>query len=385
MSDCQPVERFVDNDRVRELLINAVDRYSPTFAEEPVIRIFLDALKEAGIPYQLQRVRSERRIGPRANILVTIGPEPVELILVGHLDTVAQWHEGSHRAEISGDRLEGLGAADMKSGCAALMEALFALRESGRTLTKGLCVALVVGEEEYGDGAERLIQWRQAPLTLVAEPTELAPCTSHFGYLEARLESQGLRAHAALPEAGRNAIEAMLRWILAISEHSRVHDENRERIVVNPREIHGGEAGFTVAEKCESYIDIHLPPSIAAPRVESMIEQSRRSVIAEHPDTRLHYTREFWSAGFSCGSADPRLSPFMEAFELADLPWSPSVFRSHSDAALFHASGSLTIVCGPGKLAAAHSRDEWVSLQEVYQASRLYAAIIERVCCGPSR
>ncbi len=377
------LHQHINADRLQRLCVSAIDHYSPTYAEEPVIRVFIDALKEAAMPYRLQRVRSRRRIGPRANIVVKAGPEPTELILAGHLDTVRLWYEGTHRSEIDGDRLEGLGAADMKSGCAAMLEALFAYQDSGRPLHKGVCLALVVGEEEYGDGAERFLETERGALTIVAEPTALHPCIAHYGYLEAHLQSKGRRAHAALPEAGRNAIEAMLQWILRLSEISRAGSENGEPIVINPREIHGGEAGFVVAEQCEAYIDIHLPPAVTVAQVESMIEQSRFTALADHPETHLHYAREFWSAGFSCNNADPRLSPLENAFEQAALLWRPSVFRSHSDAALFHTSGSLTVVCGPGELSAAHSRNEWVSLSQVNDAARLYASMIDEVC-GPS-
>ena len=59
----------------------------------------------------------------------------------------------------------------------------------------------------------------------------------------------------------------------------------------------------------------------------------------------------------------------------AGLPGQPSVFRSHSDAAVFQAAGAVAVVCGPGRLEMAHSPEEQVSLDQVDQAARLYAAL----------
>jgi acetylornithine deacetylase len=379
MGDAARLSKWVDAQRLRELLVEAVDHYSPTYAEEPVIRVFRDVFREASIPYMLQRVRSPHRIGPRANIVVEIGPQPPALLLVGHVDTVMLWYEGSHRAEVKGNRLEGLGAADTKGGCAAMVEAIRALVDSKRKLRQGVCLGLVVGEEEYGDGAARLAEEIRAPLTIVAEPTQLLPCIAHNGYLEAHLVTHGVRAHAAFPERGRNAIEAMLHWVLRISETVRA-DLETEAVVVSPREIRGGDAGFVVAENCEAYLDIHLPPTGSATAVEQIIERTRGKILRGPAEYSLRYERCFWSPGFTEQGDGKAIGGLSEAFRRAGQAWAPSVFRSHSDAPRFHEAGSVTVVCGPGDLASAHSRYEWVSLHEVERAAHLYASIVETLC-----
>lgn len=380
MSRPRAVADRVDPSRLRALLVEAVDHYSPSYAEEPAIRVFRDAFRGASIPYRLQRVRSRHRIGPRANIVVAIGPQPPSLLLVAHLDTVNLWYEGTHRAEVKGNRLEGLGAADTKGGCAAMVEAVRALVDSGRRPKRGVCLGLVVGEEEYGDGAARLVDEIRAPLTIVAEPTQLRPCTAHNGYLEAHLVSNGVRAHAAFPEKGRNAIEAMLHWVLRISETLHESDPEHEPVVVSPREIRGGDAGFVVAENCEAYLDIHLPPGVSASRIEGVIERTRGEILRGPAEYGLRYERCLWSAGFVEDTDSPEIRALAEAFGRAGVAWAPTVFRSHSDAPQFHDRGSITVVCGPGDLASAHSRYEWVSLHEVERAARLYASILETVC-----
>lgn len=200
------------------LLIEAINSYSPSFAESQTVEIFSAALDQAGIAYTLQPVPWAAGDDSRANLIVQLGPSPLELLLVGHVDTIGVWHEGDHGARREGNRIYGLGAADMKGGCVALLEALMSVVSAGVDMHQGIGVALVVGEEETGDGAQELIKTVSAPLTVIGEPTALVPCIAHYGYLETRLVSSGQRAHAAVPEAGDNAINAMLAWMMHIIE-----------------------------------------------------------------------------------------------------------------------------------------------------------------------
>lgn len=371
----------IDRERLDELLFDAVDTYSPTFAEPPGTQVFASALRDADIAYILQPVLTDGGDETRANLIVQLGPVPPALLWVGHVDTIDLWHEEGHGAELEGDRLYGLGAADMKSGCAAIIEALIAVTSSGLPWRRGLCVALVVGEEQYGDGSMALLENRSvlAPLTVFGEPTNLQPCPSHFGYYELRLISKGLRAHAALPEVGANAIHAMLAWMLRILEECQ-RLPHGEQIAINPREIHGGETDFVIAESCEASVDFHLPPDITVGEIERVIRQAQETVLESHPGVQLEYEQLVWAPGFRYQEDDERLQPLYMAFEHTRLPWKPIAFRSHSDANLFQGSGTLSVVCGPGNLAVAHTRGEYVSLSEVEQAARLYAALIYEAC-----
>ncbi|HSN55251.1 MAG TPA: M20/M25/M40 family metallo-hydrolase, partial [Candidatus Sulfomarinibacteraceae bacterium] len=182
--DATALRRRIRTDRLNALLEEAVSTYSPPFAEDPATRVFARFLEEAGISYQRQPVAGGADTGgaSRANLVVRVGPQPPALLWLGHVDTVAAVDEEHASARVEEGVLHGLGSADMKSGCAAALEALRVLLASGAELHRGLCVALVVGEEEAGDGAEALAGEVSAPLAVVGEPTGLAPCLEHFGY-----------------------------------------------------------------------------------------------------------------------------------------------------------------------------------------------------------
>lgn len=364
----------VDDERLFALTERAVRVYSPSGAEGPSSAIFEQALAAANVPCARQPVGREGRY----NVVARLGPDPVELMLVGHVDTIRLLPHEALRVSREGELLRGLGAADMKGGCAAIVEAMAALASSGVSLSRGVVCALVVGEEEYGDGTVALKDEHRAPLTIIGEPTGLVPCTEHHGYLELELHARGRRAHAAVPEEGANAIEPMLRWVLGVIEKSRALGEG---VVVNVRELSGGSELFVVPDRCEAALDVHLPAHVPPEAMEQLVEDVRRSLAPARVE--LACERVCWGPGYALEEDPPHLEILRRAFAQVALPFEPRTFRSHSDASHLQAEGedaSHPVVCGPGRLEVAHARHEHVDLREVAKAARLYAAIAFEAC-----
>lgn len=366
MTAVQKIFDLVSDERMRQWLTDAVDTYSPTWAEGPALEVFEDMLNALELAYRKQAVDDERY-----NLIVEVGPQPPAIMWVGHVDTVALYDEDHRGVRIEGDELWGLGSADMKSGCVAAVEALAAVVRSAIPLKHGIRLALVVGEEEYGDGSERLIDSVTAPLVVIGEPTNLQPCTTHYGYFEVFLRSRGARAHAAVPEVGDNAIHAMLTWLMRVLEEVPSQPWASEA-ALTPRKIDGGTPLFAVAEWCEAVVDVHLPSHVDFSQVERVLELTQAATRADHAGCELEFEVAFASPGFD-NSED--LTVLEDAYIAAEIPWTPVAFRSHSDAALFHAGNMATVVCGPGQLEVAHRPDERVSLTQLGQAARLYAAM----------
>ena len=364
----------VDADGLERLAAEAVSCYSPSYAEGPAVDLFEEAILAAGLPCRRQPVPAEGAFGGRANLVVELGPGPAELLFVGHLDTIPLLSDEKLGARREGDLLHGLGAADMKAGCAAMVAAFAAVAAAGTSLERGIALGLVVGEEEYGDGAAKLLEELRAPLVVIGEPTGLVPCFAHNGYFEAHLEATGVRAHAALPDVGANAIHALLDWVRAIVGELGGLPAS-DSAAVNLREINGGESRFVIADRCTALLDVHLPPGGDRARVETALRTARDAAIAANGRARLDWRLAYWAAGYALDAADPRLAAIAPAFAACGLPCQPAVFRSHSDGSLFHAAGSAPVICGPGRLEVAHTKDDQVSCSEMLAAARLYAAL----------
>jgi len=372
MKPLAPVLDHIDPDRLLKLLWDAVAEYSPTYNEGPALDVFIAALTEANLAFERDVVGDPE--DERFNLWIQLGPDPVELVWVGHVDTVVRQDRGEIGPERDGDQLYGLGSADMKSGCAAAVEGLIALKEAGVALQRGVAVALVVGEEEYGDGAEALLpRLKDRPLVVIGEPTGLRLCNEHFGYLEMRWTTGGTQVHAALPQTGDNAIHAMLSWLQRAIEITASPDNDHVR--VNPRQILGGSPMFIVPAECEATVDFHVRPGGGLEPPQALTEAAAAVAAEAHPGCTFRHEDLFWAPGFRLEADDARIAQLRNAFELAGVELRDDAFPSHSDGSLLFHAGCPTVICGPGRLEVAHTHDEHVSIQQTVDAARLYAAM----------
>jgi acetylornithine deacetylase len=365
----EQVWNAVDPDRLQNLLLELINIYSPSGKEEDVQLYIEEFLTSAGITVERQEVEEGR-----FNLLSRFGTEPVEFYLVGHVDTVAAWDLEEFGAVEEWGVVRGLGSADMKGGCAAMLEAWLALATLPPEQRPNVGLLLVVGEEENGDGSARFLETCQPSWVVIGEPTALAPCFSHYGYLEAYLVTQGRRSHSSMPELGHNAVESMLRVLLHLGK-DRLFDRENNQIFYSIREMSSSRAGFVVPDRCETLIDLHLAPDISPAQVSEAIRNRLADAGEFVPDLDLEVSFDFSAAGYELG-ADNRLSAALdEVYPRLNLPLQQLPFRSHSDGNLFYQAGVRPLILGPGSLETAHTSEEQTSLAEVESAARIYAAL----------
>ena len=358
-----PVGEAIDAAALRRRLLELVAVYSPSGREEELCGALRNQLCAVGIAADIEPVE-----GSRGNLVVRPGTAEVELLLLGHLDTVTASDPDQCQPVEDGDRIHGLGTADMKGGCAALIEAFAAWY--GATDGDGpVMLALVVGEEENGDGTSALLETCRPGAAIVAEPTGLRPCLAHYGYVEIRLGTVGVRRHAAEASRDRNAVFGMLRVLEALT---RMFDAAHADLVFNIRDLQSSTAGFAVPDRCDAWIDLHLPPGMAPAPLVDKVEQAAREAGAG--------TVEFptLAPGYRVPDAHPLPAVLRQAFAARKHAWTPDVFRSHSDANLLWQAGCPAVVLGPGLLANAHTVDEWVDFRQVEAAANLYAETLAR-------
>lgn len=359
----------IDPERLRRTLLEMIDIYSPSGKEED-IQLYLEALfKQTGITVERQVVEEERY-----NLVARFGKDEPDFYLVGHVDTVAAWDLEEFGAVEEWGVVRGLGSADMKGGCAAMVEAWLALSTLAEAERPDVGLLLVVGEEENGDGSAKFLETRQPGWVVIGEPTSLAPCFSHFGYLEAYLITQGRRSHSSLPELGHNAVESMLRALLHLGKDPLFNRENNQ-IFYSIREMSSSRAGFVVPDRCEALIDLHLAPTISPAQVQAAIEARLASAGDFVPDLDLECSFDFAAGGYDLGEQNWLGEVLEEVYPRLNLPLQQLPFRSHSDGNLFFQAGVKPLVLGPGSLETAHTQDEQTSLAEVEAAARIYAAL----------
>jgi acetylornithine deacetylase len=349
--------------RLQRLLHRLINIYSPSGKEEEILEYLYGHLKRRSLPVVRQEVDDNRY-----NLIVAPPDTEIQLALVGHLDTVTAYDLDHYEAEQDGDLIAGLGIADMKGGCAAMVEAFVSLWEQGGACPP-VALALVVGEEEEGDGARELVRDFQFPWAVIGEPTDLVPCLSTYGYLEVQLSTKGKRIHASLSDRDRNPVVALLRLILGITMHM---DEKRPELVYNIRDLRSSHAGFVVPEFCEGWLDIHLPPSESVGDIMAELEEivARDGEVNKPVEAMLHF--DTVDSGFSLPEKGLVVERLKEIYSKRSLPWKPAPFVSHSDANQLWQAGVRTILLGPGQLKKAHAPDESASFRQICLAAEIY-------------
>ncbi len=364
------VWQAIDPGRLRRTFLDLLEIYSPSGKEEDIQLYLEELLSRAGFVVQRQEVEEERY-----NLRVTMGEGEPLLYLVGHVDTVPAWDLETFGAREDGEIIHGLGSADMKGGCAAMLEAWLAMAgalEPAERPAVGLLLA--VGEEENGDGSATFLEQCRPPWVVIGEPTGLAACFAHYGYLEAGFVTRGRRSHSSLPELGHNAVESMLRVLLLLGKDP-LFDRAQSEIVYSIREMRSSQAGFVVPDRCEAWIDLHLPPD----KDPIALQEAMRRLVAGAdrfiPGLDLELSFDFASAGYSLGTDNRAAEILRGIYPGLGLQLHQDAFRSHSDGNLFFAAGCKPIILGPGSLETAHTPDEQVHRDEISTAARIYAAL----------
>lgn len=349
--------------RLKKLLQRLVDIYSPSGKEGDVLDFLKGYLKRHNLPVIIQAVDEDRY-----NIIVAPANQEIEMAFIGHIDTVPAPDLDNYEYSEQEDLIKGLGVADMKGGCAAMLEAFLTFWEAGNSQAP-IAVCFVVGEEESGDGADKLMKSYHFPWAVIGEPTDMAPCLQSYGYLEIQLTTRGTRQHASLAKRRHNAIEVMLQTILRLTHHL---EEKYPLITYNIRDLFSSNSGFAVAERSEAWLDLHVPPGMDIGEILLDMEQVTTSKKDSLKGIEIVFRRATIAAGYQLPEKEAAVDTLKNVFKGRNLKWSADAFRSHSDANQIWASGVKPIILGPGQLEQAHSHDESISFQQICLAAEIY-------------
>jgi succinyl-diaminopimelate desuccinylase len=270
------------------------------------------------------------------------GDGPV--LLAGHLDTVPA--QGNVPGRIADGAVHGLGASDMKSGVAVMIELaragapgryLFFTREevplSESPLPAVFASGLLAGTE----------------LAVVLEPTDNELHAGCLGNLQARVTFSGVSTHSARPWTGVNAIHELVRGLHALSTLEPVDvvvDGLVYREVVSAVRVEGGIAANVIPASASVELNYRFMRDHAEERLRSFVSGGEIAILSEAP------------------SAPPALDNPLIA-RLRELVADVRPKQAWTPVAQFAAEGIDAINFGPGATAYAHKRDEQVPVENL--------------------
>ncbi|SDE10416.1 acetylornithine deacetylase [Paenibacillus sp. UNCCL117] len=326
-------------------------------------------------------VRRQQVAEGRDNVIVELktGHPDSLLLFEAHMDTVSLGSMEQPLVPVIRDgRLYGRGACDTKGSLAAMMYAFEQCARRPEGLQSDLVLCASVDEEHAFTGLLKFLEL-ELPVTaaVVGEPTELKIVVSHKGCARFAVRTGGRAAHSSVPHEGVNAIVGMAKVIGYVNDRlaptlTRLLDPLCGPATISIGTIRGGKQINIVPESCVIEVDRRIIPGEQPEQVLSEIrEELLRWCAEEGIDCTIEPLLLDWALNTPQG--DPLVLSAQKAaasLGLADGLYGETYGSNASK--LQGIRGIPSIVYGPGSIAQAHSREEWVGVRDVEQAARFY-------------
>ncbi len=327
----------------------------------------------------------------KANLIATLGSGSGGLVLSGHTDTVpyddGKWQHDPFRLTQDGQRLYGLGTADMKSFLALAIEACRELR--AEDLQEPVILLATADEETSMSGAKALVERHmpQARHAVIGEPTGLRPVRMHKGILMEAIHLQGCSGHSSDPALGNSALEAMHRVIgalLAWRDELQRHYRNPLFAIpvptLNLGHIHGGDNPNRICPECELHIDLRPLPGMELQELRGELH-CRVLETLEDSGITTRFTPLFDGIPAMDTPASTRIVQLAERLT----GHQPGAVAFGTEAPYLRQLGMDTVILGPGDIDQAHQPDEFIALDQLQPTVKLLRELVNSICINSKR
>ena len=307
--------------------------------------------------------------GRKGNNVWCMGPafdlKKPTLLLNSHIDTVkpvSGWRRDpfTPRLELNG-KLYGLGSNDAGASVVSLLQVFLQLCRTSQSYN---LLFLASCEEEVSgkDGLESVLpQLPPVAFALVGEPTEMQPAIAEKGLMVLDVTATGRSGHAARDE-GDNAIYKVLDDIAWFRDYRFPKvSPLLGPVKMSVTMVNAGTQHNVIPDRCTFVVDIRSN--------ECYTNQELFDLITPHLKCEAR------ARSFRLGSSHvpPQHPVVRRAVSLGRVPFgSPTL----SDQALMPFP---SMKMGPGKSSRSHTADEFVFVEEIEEAIRLYLDLLDGV------
>ncbi len=295
------------------------------------------------------------------------GKKP-RILLAPHTDTVSVGGMtiDPFGAEVREGRVWGRGATDTKGTMAAMLWALREIRERIPSLGRELWFAGLCSEEAGQHGALALAKEERFDFVIAGEPTGLDAVIAHKGPLWLTLTTRGHAVHAAAPGLGDNAIYKMADALRCIRDElapalAALSHPLLGATTISAGTVNGGIKTNIVPDTCRAEVDIRtVPGEDPLDRVTAALRRASPGIEITHICAPPMLTNESHPVIASLKNHGSRC---------VGAPW-------FSDAAVFARNGVPAIALGPGSIAQAHTRDEWIAIADLEKGAQFFTRFL---------
>ena len=311
----------------------------------------------------------------------TENPESApELAYFSHIDTV--WTPSMNNpfhAKRKGDCVYGLGSADDKGPLTAGLIALLLLKDK-KQRNVNFTVAGTVDEESAMGGIKAVVPEAFKPdFAIIGEGSDMDIIAAHKGIARWNITCRGEAVHASLVPRGRNAIVAAAKLILHSENYLKeLLGEEKHPLLGNKTFniglINGGTQPNSVPASCTFTLERRLLPGESSEEAkEALVNELRKS----GSEFEISDTWSF-NAPFEQEIESGYVQFLFEELKKVNPAARIKGMTAATEAAHVSLHGVPAVVFGPGSLATAHSKDEFINMLEIRDAAQLLASIVEK-------
>lgn len=336
--------------------------------------------------------RNERlRYGPVDNLWATHGSGRPVLCFAGHTDVVPtgpreEWRTDPFEPVIRDGILYGRGAADMKSGLAAMVTAVerFVARQPAH---RGTLAFLLTSDEEGPavDGTRRVVQVLEArgdkiDWCVVGEPTSHGRLgdtvkIGRRGSLSGRLTVHGVQGHIAYPHLADNPVHAFAPALAELT--ARRWDEGNDYFQPTSFQVSNIAGGTGAPNVIPGELKVRFNLRFST---EQTVETLQRAVLEILDRHRVNYTLEWHVSGLPFLTRPGQLTEAVADAVLHVLGHAPefSTTGGTSDGRFIAPTGAQVVELGVGN-ATIHKVNECVRVEDIDALSRVYERLMEQL------
>ncbi|MGH8040756.1 MAG: succinyl-diaminopimelate desuccinylase [Rudaea sp.] len=333
------------------------------------------------------------RYGDVSNLWATHGGGGPVFVFLGHTDVVptgpeADWHSPPFEPALRNGRLYGRGAADMKSGVAAMTLALeaFIVAHPDHPGT----VALLLTSDEEGplnrDGVKRVVEefrrrGQRIDWCVVGEPSSAQRLgdtvrVGRRGSLSGALTVRGVQGHVAYPEQVRNPIHLAAP---ALAELAAIRwDEGNAEFPPTSFQISNVHAGTGALNVVPGALEAKFNFRFCTASTARSLRERTEAILRKHA---LDFDVQWDLSGEPFVTPAGRLREVVEhaVLDICGIAPRADTGGGTSDARFIAPLGAEVVEVGLVN-ASIHKVDEHISQAELEMLPRLYQHVLEVLC-----
>ncbi len=375
---------MINKDRLIALTqkVLQIDSQNPPGNEVAIADFLVKDMKNLGVQIKIYTFKKNR-----PNVIVTIpGVWPrakaaqEAILITPHTDTVplgSGWKFPSLGGKIHNGRIYGRGASDDKGNLACCMEVIHSLLEDKIRLKRDVVMAATADEETGShQGILPLLEKKilKPKVALILDSDEFHAIIAQKGLIHLRVQVHGKKAHAAYNWRGKSAIEMAAQIIQRLkahqfkySQHPLLHPPTK-----NIGTIRGGDKVNMVADFCEFSLDMRYLPGMNPQHILKEVKQIIKKVT-----TKFEIVIDDWQLPYEIDSRHPFVKTYMETAKKMKYKTQLKASEGATVITFFKKHGIPAFATGYGSAGTAHTTDEYVSIHNLYQGSKLLETFLK--------